>query len=231
MGAIKKGTTMTLNALVLPDRHGRLPGMHYDALREPSPTTRADLIAWCIAQRDEHGVSVTLRGVIMMTMAAVMKNQTPSSRLDGLPAAMLGAIEIAADDLHTIVREFGYDPTGVEDFRTSCLAIIMERIAPFAYDLSPEGDPLADKPANPWRMLDDAGLIGVDCIVGTVQGRRDGGSTQVMDVETVPPATPGGPIVHHGDVPGEIRRISDCQMAIGAFSTDGHRVTDAKGRA
>lgn len=82
--------------------------------------------------------------------------------------------------------------------------------------------------ANPWQVLDDAGLIGVDCLVGTIQGRRDGGSMQVMDVETVPPAATGGPIVHHGDVPGEIRRISDRQMAIGAFSADGHRVTDAK---
>lgn len=169
---------MTLHTLVLPDRHGRPPRMHYDAIREPSPTTRADLIAWCIAQRDEPGVSATLRGITMMTMVAVMKNQTPSSRLDGLPAAMLGAIETAADDLHTIVREFGYDPTGVEDFRISCLAIIMERIAPLAYDLSPEGDPLADKRASRDDLHQVIGMAAVGTtLTAALTGQTDAQGT------------------------------------------------------
>lgn len=169
---------MDSQTIIPTDHRGRLPRMHYDALREPSPTTRADLIAWGIAQRDERGVSATLGGVTMMTMMAVMKNKAPTSRLEGLPAAMLGAIETAADDLHTIVREFGYDPTGVEQFRTSCLAIIMERIAPLTYDLSAEGDPLADKTASRDNLHQVIGMAAVGTtLAAALTGQADAQST------------------------------------------------------
>ena len=139
---------MESRTILPPDHHGRLPRMHYDALHTPSPTTRSDLIAWCIGQREAHGVSATLRDTMMTTMTAVMKKKASTTRLGDLPAALLIAIEKAADDLHAIVREFGYDPTRVNDFRNSCLAIIMERIAPITHDLSYDGDSLADQPAS-----------------------------------------------------------------------------------
>ncbi len=139
---------MTQQITVVPlDSHGHLPRMHYDALWKPSPTTRADIVAWCIALRNEHKVSKVLSGSVMITMAAAMKKKAPHSRLGDLPAAQLGAIEAAADKLYAIVKEYGYDPTDVEAFREPCMSVVLENIDSLTYDLAEQGEALAGLPS------------------------------------------------------------------------------------
>lgn len=160
---------------ILPlDAHDRLPRMHYDALWKPSPTTRSDVLAWCVAQRKNHGVSTVLRGAVIVTMGAVMANKAPQSRLDDLPIAQLGAIEAAADEIYAIVREYGYDPTGVEQFKKSCMTVIMDKIDPLICDLSPAGAALDSMPLSIDLLREAIGVAAVGTtLVPAFTGQMD----------------------------------------------------------
>ena len=161
---------------VLPrDRHGRLPRMHYDANESRSPTTRADLLAWCVAQRGEPAIASMVNIAMTLTINDLLGGRIDVDRAGRMASDVLGAFDLAADDLHLLVREFGYDPTGVGSLGSICSSIVVDRILETVKDVGPPGDPVLARavPArDELRHLLHIAAIGTT-LVAALQGATD----------------------------------------------------------
>ena len=132
---------MTDQRTVVPrDRHGLLPRMHYDAMERPSPTTQADVISWCLAQREEEEVKAVIGAVTSTTLSALLKGRIATDRIERVAIDVMGAMNAAAGDLHHVIREFGYDPTDVGKFEKICTHVVVDRLKALTNDIAANAD-------------------------------------------------------------------------------------------
>lgn len=115
-----------------PDQHGNVPRFQDARSQRSSPTTYADVLAWCIAQRDHEHVLLTLTGVafgsLPDSLKAVTERDSEHFTLHGFPYKVLEAASAAARDIYGLVDEFSYDPTSDERYAFYCRGILIEHL-------------------------------------------------------------------------------------------------------